>query len=466
MDERFIKRNLEGSNVPIKCVKCKSRIRINSLHLCNRCFALVQMPLIVNSGNKNIDDFIKKSHSPKCGTLINQFLEWVPYEKFTNLEYIGKGGFSEIYKTTWEKRSINYQGIFEAKETEVVLKVLNDSQNVDNEFIKELKNTCQMKGANTIQCYGVTQIPKTKNYAFILEYAIHGDLHHFLNKNFAKMTWRKKILILKNIVKGIKKIHNKKILHRDLHSGNILIKTNRGEAIISDLGFSQPATIKSDLSRKSQIYGIIPNMAPELFKGQTHSYSSDIYSLGMIMWQLTSGHRPFHDQEHGPKPILDILDGKRPEITEDTPECWANLIKGCWHSDPSQRPTIKEIDKLSEKFYYNYYYNDSTFKERYMWSVFNEAEKKRLEMVKSKKPFVKNPGYEHPNSRYYSISLNSMLESINSKITDINSNDNLFSKDHFDINFNSDGNSSVKNSKKHFLDESPPPQMAINEKNC
>ncbi|RHZ75441.1 hypothetical protein Glove_213g3 [Diversispora epigaea] len=273
------------------------------------------------------------------------------------------------------------------------------------------------------------------------------------------------------MVTGIKKIHNKKILHRDLHSGNILIRYD-SDAIISDLGFSQPATLKSDLSRKSQIYGIIPYMAPELFKGQPHSYSSDIYSLGMIIWQLTSGHRPFHDQEHGPKLILDILDGKRPEITEDTPECWANLMKGCWHSDPSQRLSLNKIDKLSEKFYKNCWYSENRLKRDYpdMWSEFNEAEKKRCEMVKSKKPFVKNSGYEHPNSRYYSISLNSMLESINSTISDIYSNDNLFSNDHFDINFdqindleNSDGNSSVENSRKHCLNESPPPQEEIIE---
>ncbi|RHZ75474.1 hypothetical protein Glove_213g113 [Diversispora epigaea] len=144
--------------------------------------------------------------------------------------------------------------------------------------------------------------------------------------------------------------------------------------------------------------------------------------------------------------LLDILDGKRPEITEDTPECWADLMKRCWHPGPSQRPTIQEISELSKEF-----------------RKFNEAEKKRLEMVKSKKPFVKNLGHEHPNSRYYSTSLNSMLESINSSITDLFSNDNLFSNDRFDImdfnsnqknNFeNSNHNLSAKNSKKHFLDE-------------
>ncbi|RHZ72863.1 hypothetical protein Glove_236g4 [Diversispora epigaea] len=191
----------------------------------------------------------------------------------------------------------------------------------------------------------------------------------------------------------------------------------------------------------------------------------------MIMWQLTSGHRPFHDQEHGPKLILDILDGKRPEITEDTPERWSNLMKRCWHPNPSQRPTIQEIGELSKEFeIYTIYlliaedYVKKHFPGGYDgWLEFKGAEKKRLEMVESKKPFVKNPGYEHPNSKYYSTSLNSMLESINSTVSDLFSNDNLLSNDHFDImdfnpvqknNFeNSDHNLRAENSKKHFLNE-------------
>ncbi|RHZ61663.1 hypothetical protein Glove_346g161 [Diversispora epigaea] len=76
--------------------------------------------------------------------------------------------------------------------------------------------------------------------------------------------------------------------------------------VISDLGFSQAANIDSNLSRESQIW-----LQNYLNINHIHIF----YSIGMIMWQMTSGHRPFHDQEHGIKLILDILDGKRPEIT-------------------------------------------------------------------------------------------------------------------------------------------------------
>ncbi|RHZ89510.1 hypothetical protein Glove_13g247 [Diversispora epigaea] len=449
----------------IKCIKCNRRRRINNSHICYYCYG-INSP-IVNSGNMNIDRFIKRTQSPNSRTY-DPHLIWVPFEEFKDVKKIGQGGFSQIFKATWKIQSdINYDGnVKRSSKQEIVLKVLNNSHNVDTELLNELKLTFQLSGC-IIKCYGVTQDPQTKNYALVLEYARYGDLHHFIHKNFENFTWSVKIHYLNCIIRGINEIHDKKIIHRDLHSGNILVSNNYryydygNYPVISDLGFGQPASIDQNISRESQIYGIIPYMAPELFKNQSYSYASDIYSFGMIMWQLTSGHRPFHDREHGPKLILDILDGKRPEITEDTPECWTNLMKRCWHPDPSQRPTIQEISELSKEF--RGYCSEDFTKKHY--SEFNEAEKKRLEMVKSKKPFVKNPGYGHPNSRYYSTSLNSMLEPINSTISgiDLFSNDNLFSNDRFDItdfnsnqknNFeNSNHNLSAKNSKKHFLDE-------------
>ncbi|RHZ64799.1 hypothetical protein Glove_320g45 [Diversispora epigaea] len=419
-----------------QCSKCsKKRKSIGNSQLCRRCYAMKK--LTVKSGNLDIDNFIKRTQSSKNTSIGGHFLEWEPYDNFENIEYIGKGGFSQIYKATWKKNSgISFNGDIHRSETKVVLKVLNNSQNMDKEFLKELEHTFQFdtKFRNQIiRCFGVTQDPKTSNFAFILEYAHYGDLHNFLYENFEEFSWKIKNQYLNSIIEGIKEIHEKKIIHRDLHSGNILVtKHSSGvfdRVIISDLGFSQPATIDSNLTRKSQIYGIISYMAPELFKNQPYSYASDIYSLGMIMWQLTSGHKPFHDQEYGPKLILNILDGKRPKITDDTPESWANVMKRCWHFDPSQRPKIEEIWALTRKFKVYNRDNEDYIKKKHQdsWLEIEKAEKKRLEMIESKKPFVKNPGYEHPNSRYYSTSLNSMLESINSTITD------PFSNDHFDI---------------------------------
>src|SRR4051812_37364945 len=118
MDQNFI------SDKQASCLKCK-RKKFNSMRLCIRCFAMKH--LHVDSGNKNIDNFIKKSRSLKNRN-VHVFLEWVPYEEFKNIEHIGKGGFSQIYKATWKMHNgISNDGTIHRSETEVVLKVLNNS---------------------------------------------------------------------------------------------------------------------------------------------------------------------------------------------------------------------------------------------------------------------------------------------------------------------------------------------------
>ncbi|POG71750.1 hypothetical protein GLOIN_2v1602321, partial [Rhizophagus irregularis DAOM 181602=DAOM 197198] len=62
--------------------------------------------------------------------------------------------------------------------------------------------------------------------------------------------------------------------------------------------------------------------------------------MGMIMWELTTGCRPFTNVKHDHELIYNIIDGKRPEITNDTPECYCDLMNRCWDSNPSKRPSI------------------------------------------------------------------------------------------------------------------------------
>ncbi|RIB21905.1 kinase-like domain-containing protein, partial [Gigaspora rosea] len=199
-----------------------------------------------------------------------------------------------------------------------------------------------------IQCYGVSQFPKTNDYIFVMSYMPNGSLNDYLSNNFKDVTWKMKLDFLRDIVTGIKWIHQNKIIHRDIHDGNILIgnlESNGPDSntLIADLGFSKPANDESENS-DPKIYGIMPYIAPEVLNKKQYSFSSDIYSLGMIMWELTSGNRPFYDRAYDSQLALDICAKiSRPIITEDTPQCWAILMQKCWQSDPLKRPTINEI---------------------------------------------------------------------------------------------------------------------------
>src|SRR6266511_1179304 len=136
------------------------------------------------------------------------------------------------------------------------------------------------------------------------------------------------------------KIHQENYIHHDLHSGNIFL-FNISQSVIGDLGLCQQVIDKKDNPNK--IFGVIPYLAPEVLSKKPYTKESDIYSFGIIMWEYTTGKKPFHDRPHNHHLILNILEGKRPEITEDTPEFYVNIMKKCWNPNPENRPTASGI---------------------------------------------------------------------------------------------------------------------------
>ena len=104
------------------------------------------------------------------------------------------------------------------------------------------------------------------------------------------MEWETKILI--HISEGSNHIHKQGIIHRDLHSKNILCENedDNYDIVISDLGISKSALESTDGNER---FGIISYIAPEVLQEKKYTTISDIYSFGMIMWKLMMGRKPF-----------------------------------------------------------------------------------------------------------------------------------------------------------------------------
>jgi len=183
-----------------------------------------------------------------------------------------------------------------------------------------------------------------------MKYAENNNLRKNLS-NIVKDKWIIKLLQLNNIINGLEEIHQKNLIHCDFHHGNIL-NIRKKILSISDLGLCKPVDY-FQTSKKNEIYGVLPFVAPEVLRGQPYTLASDIYSFSMIMWELISGVTPFNNEAHDFQLSLDICKGKRPKIIKNIPQCYINLMKKCWNIDPLKRPTALEIKKIINNWYEN-----------------------------------------------------------------------------------------------------------------
>jgi serine/threonine protein kinase len=175
---------------------------------------------------------------------------------------------------------------------------------------------------------------------------------------------------------------------RDLHPGNVLLPEFTS-CYIGDLGLS---VLESEAGDIEDIKGVMPYLAPELLSGRgSYSQATDVYAFGIIMWEISSHEKPFHDKVLA----LRIVKGFRPEVTKDTPSFYQDLMQRCWHSDPTQRPTANEIYDLTYKWC-----SLSSCPQEIKDQI-NKAEEIRLRNVGIKKEMK----IQHPGAIYTSRSL-------------------------------------------------------------
>ncbi|GBC46116.2 kinase-like domain-containing protein [Rhizophagus irregularis DAOM 181602=DAOM 197198] len=251
------------------------------------------------SKNNDINIILKDNYCKS--DKISEFIEWIPYNLFIDITYINQGGFSEVYSALWLNNNIyEWDHIkLEWKRRNgyksVALKVLKSSCYNISGFLQEVQSYCKIGFSHKItKLYGISKDPDTQNYILVLEYASHGSLRKFLDKYNKYLITTYKIQILKNIAEGLKEIHSKNIIHQDIHSENILTK-DFDRVKITDLGSSKFVNQVNDKEKEKKVYGILPYIAPEVLRGQQYTQKADIYAFGIIINEVFTGERPFHD---------------------------------------------------------------------------------------------------------------------------------------------------------------------------
>ncbi|RHZ76297.1 hypothetical protein Glove_199g23 [Diversispora epigaea] len=270
-----------------------------------------------------------------------------------NVKQIGKGGFGTIHYARWIDGNIrkwdieNQQWERYDKDIEVALKKFDNFVNLDdvlNEMEIHFKTYCS-DVFTSIQFYGITQDPETHSYMMVLEYAKDGNLREYLKINFNNINWKQKLDSLGRLSTIFKSIHESDIVHQDFHPGNILSSDFTSFMAISDFGLSKLIGANPNSPKKKNIFGVLPYIAPEVLSGdEEYTKAADVYSFGIIAYEMVTGFPPYPDIPHDEDLAMKICNGLRPKIPYHTPKLITRMIMRCWDARVTHRPTFKELE--------------------------------------------------------------------------------------------------------------------------
>ncbi|RHZ82822.1 hypothetical protein Glove_103g69 [Diversispora epigaea] len=312
------------------------------------------------SGNDKIDKLIQDA---QLNAKYNyEVIEWIPYDRFKDVKQIGKGGFGTIHYARWIDGYIDNWDIENQQwkrwddNSEVALKKFDNFVNF-NDVLNEMEIHLKIhKGYDSIRFYGITQDPETNSYMMVLKYATDGNLREYLKINFNNINWTQKLYNLYRLSSNLMQIHKLDIVHQDFHPGNILSSNFKDSyyIAISDFGLSKLIGANPNNPEKKNIFGVLPYIAPEVLSGEEYTKAADVYSFGIIAYEMITGFPPYPDIPHDKDLAIKICNGLRPKIPFHTPKLITRMIMRCWDARVTHRPTFRELyyelDKYSEDY--------------------------------------------------------------------------------------------------------------------
>lgn len=276
---------------------------------------------IITSWNRVLES------SPLPSKPLLPFSEWnIDFSELRVGVRVGIGSFGEVFRGIW-------------KGTEVAIKILLEQDLTEEnmeDFCNEISLLSRLRHPNVILFLGACTKPP--HLSMVTEYMEMGSLYHLIHTSGQgkKFSWRRRLKMLRDICRGMMCIQRMNIVHRDLKSANCLVDKHL-TVKICDFGLSRIAT---NLPMRDTVAGGTPEwMAPELLRSEPFTYKCDIFSLGVIMWELCTLKRPWE----GMQPMQVVYSVAHTGALLDIPEGpIGKLISDCW-ANADDRPSYEEI---------------------------------------------------------------------------------------------------------------------------
>ncbi|GBC04841.1 hypothetical protein RclHR1_00590027 [Rhizophagus clarus] len=286
---------------------------------------------VTSNSNESID-WIEESISKKR-------IKHYEYEHFNNIQELGFEGFGKIFRANLKKSDKSLS--------------LKSFKNFDNLVAKELVRELKLHRNseffnNIIRFYGITtkenENDKAKEYLLVMEYADSGNLQNYLKNNFNRLTWDNKFELAYQLASAVLYLHDEGIMHLDLHSKSISIHQNNIK--LNDFGLTKRI---EEVSKNQSKFYHVPYIDPKRLINKKYNLNekSDAYSVGVILWEISSGRPPFGKTYDIFSLTYKISQGARENPIPDTPDSYVKIYTECWNQEPDDRPTMNEVfDRL------------------------------------------------------------------------------------------------------------------------
>uniref|UniRef100_UPI00358E65D5 mitogen-activated protein kinase kinase kinase 7 isoform X3 n=1 Tax=Myxine glutinosa TaxID=7769 RepID=UPI00358E65D5 len=255
--------------------------------------------------------------------------EDINYEEINVVQLVGRGAFGVVYRGKW-------------RNIDVAIKEI-DSESERKTFLIELRQLSRVKHRNIVKLYGACRNP----VCLVMEFAEGGSLYNVLHgsepvasyKAAHAMSWCLQCAL------GVAYLHSMKpkaLIHRDLKPPNLLLVDDGRVLKICDFGTA--CDIQTHMTNNK---GSAAWMAPEVFEGSNYSEKCDVFSWGIILWEVITRRKPF-DEIGGPafRIMWAVHNGTRPPQVRNLPRPLESIMTRCWDGDPSKRPSMEEIVRI------------------------------------------------------------------------------------------------------------------------
>ncbi|KAK9865664.1 hypothetical protein WJX84_002223 [Apatococcus fuscideae] len=231
---------------------------------------------------------------------------------------LGTGSYGTVY------RGLMHQS------TPVAIKIITEqSQKEKLRFVQEISLLKNLRHTNIVQFIGALIDPE--QIVLAAEFMPRGDLWHALRGDAQRLlSWSKRgRQVALDIIRGLVFMHSKTVVHLDIKSCNVLL-SGSGAAKLGDVGL---ARVLSREGAQVSVQGTFEWAAPEVLMGQACTDKADIYSFGVVLWEIITGEEPH-------------LRALRPIREDEAPSSIGRIVDSCRASDPSDRPSAVEVFEL------------------------------------------------------------------------------------------------------------------------